>query len=197
MSTCWLTHNIAPQISLHDPPYHKTMKKYENSQGMEAFLFSPLKFAIRTWFFTCPHYLGLFRIVFECSPSIHDQGKMLVLPNQLVCEVPSTSDQCFVSSQPILCHSHTQTRIIIFHDVPLSIPRKPSPNRAAIEFSRIAVPTTVLLKDDRKDFVQEKRLGLPYWTNTSAICVVVDVPICLDIPDWGICSIFGAFSILT
>ena len=26
VSSCLLTHNIAPLISLHDPPYHKTMK---------------------------------------------------------------------------------------------------------------------------------------------------------------------------
>ena len=25
-SSCWPTDNIAPHISLHDPPYHKTMK---------------------------------------------------------------------------------------------------------------------------------------------------------------------------
>ena len=31
-SSCLPTHNIAPHISLHDPPYHKTMKKYEDSQ---------------------------------------------------------------------------------------------------------------------------------------------------------------------
>ena len=30
--------------------------------------------------------------VFECIPSIHDQGQMLVLPNQLLCFVLSTSD---------------------------------------------------------------------------------------------------------
>ena len=29
-SSCLLTHNIAPHISSHDPPYHKTMKKYED-----------------------------------------------------------------------------------------------------------------------------------------------------------------------
>ena len=33
--------NIAPHISSHDLPYHKTMKKYENSQSMEVFQFSP------------------------------------------------------------------------------------------------------------------------------------------------------------
>ena len=84
-SSCLLTHTIAPHISLHDPPQHKTMKKYEDSQSMEAFLFSPLKFAIRTWFCNGPQYLCLFNIVFECIPSIHDQGKMLVLSNRLLC----------------------------------------------------------------------------------------------------------------
>ena len=45
---------------------------------------------------------------------IHDQGKMLVLPNQLLYWVLSTSDQCFVSFQPIWCHPHTQIRITLF-----------------------------------------------------------------------------------
>ena len=52
-SSCLLTHNIAPHISLHDIPYHKTMKKYEVFECMEVFLFSPLKFAIRTWLCNC------------------------------------------------------------------------------------------------------------------------------------------------
>ena len=38
------------------------------------------------------------------------------------------------------------------------------PNRAPIEFCRIAFPTTVLPMDDRTDFAQEERLGLPYGT---------------------------------
>ena len=63
----WLTHNIVPHISLHDLPYHKTMKKYEDFD------------AIRTWFCNCPQYLCLFHIVFEYIPSTHDQGKKLIL----------------------------------------------------------------------------------------------------------------------
>ena len=47
-------------------------------------------------------------------------------------------------------------------------------------FSQIAFPTTVLPKDDRTDFAQEERLGLPYWTMIFAICVVVDESKCLD-----------------
>ena len=36
-SSCLLTHFIAPHISLHDLPCHKTTKKYEHSRSMEVF----------------------------------------------------------------------------------------------------------------------------------------------------------------
>ena len=74
-SSCLLTHNIAPHISLHDPPYHKTMKKYEDFEGMIVSLFPPRKFAIHTWFCNCPQYFDLLRIDVECTPSIHDSRK--------------------------------------------------------------------------------------------------------------------------
>ena len=35
------THNIVPHIALRHPPYHKTMKKYEDFEGMVISLFSP------------------------------------------------------------------------------------------------------------------------------------------------------------
>ena len=69
-SSCLLTHKYRSTHFLHDPPYHKTMKKYEDSQSMESFLFSPLKFTIQTWFCNCPQYLYLFHIVFECCGSL-------------------------------------------------------------------------------------------------------------------------------
>ena len=62
---------------------HKTMKKYEDFEGMVISLLHPLKFAIQTWFCNCPQYFGLLRIDVECIPSIHDPRKMLVLPNRL------------------------------------------------------------------------------------------------------------------
>ena len=140
---------------------------------------------LKTWFCNCPQYLCLFHIVFEYSPSIHDQWKTLVLPNRLLPWVLSTSDQCFVSFQPIWCHPHTQIRRTLVHGVRKSIPNlEPSPNRAAKGFSQIAFPITVLPKDDRTDFAQEERLGLPLWTMIWAICVVVDESRCLDIPIW-------------
>ena len=84
-SSCLPIHNIVPHTSLHDQPCHKTMKKHEYFEGMVIFLILPRKFAIQTWFSNCPQYFCLFHIFFECIPSLHDPGKMLVLPNQLLC----------------------------------------------------------------------------------------------------------------
>ena len=61
-------HNIAPHISLHDQPCHKTMKKYEHFEIMVVSPLFPRKFAIRTWFSNSLQYLCLFGIVVECIP---------------------------------------------------------------------------------------------------------------------------------
>ena len=160
-----------------------TMKKYEDFEGKVISLFSPRKFSIRTWFCNCPQYVCLFGIVFECIPSFHDPGKMLVLPNRLLHWVLSTSDQDFVSFQPNLYHPHTQIRIILFHDERRDIPNLEfAPSHVSKWFSQIAFPIIVLPENDRTDFAWEERLGLPYWTMILAICVVVDESKCLDTP---------------
>ena len=161
-------------------------------------IFRLQKFRIKTWFCNSLQYLYLFRIAVECIPSVHDQGKMLVLPYQLLCWVVSTSDQDFVSFQPILCHPHTQTKITLFHGVRRDIPNLEfSPNRVSIGFSQIAFPIIVLSEDDRTDFVQEERLGLPYWTMIKAICFVVDETTCLEIPglDFSIILVHPPFKL--
>ena len=137
---------------------------------------------IQTLLCNCPRCLCLFHIVFECSPSKHDQGKMLVLPIRLLYWVLSTSDQDFVSFQPILCHPHTQIIIILLHGVQTNIPNWKPPNRAAIRFSQIAFPMIVLPKDDHTDSVQVEQVGLRYWTMIQAICVLVNESKCLNIP---------------
>ena len=97
--------------------------------------------------------------------------------------VVSTSEKDLVSFQPILCHPHTQIRIILSHDEQRDIPNLEfSHSHVSIGLSQIAFPIIVLLKDDHTDFVQEERLGLPYWTMILAICVVVDGSKCLDNP---------------
>ena len=55
-------------------------------------------------------------------------------------------------------------------------------NRVLIKLTRVAFLIIVLREDDRTDFAQEERLGLPYWTMILAICVVVDESKCLDTP---------------
>ena len=60
----------------------------------------------------CPQYLCLFHIVFECIPSIHDQGKDVVSPRStsLLSTFHIGLMFLFLSSQ-FLCHPHTQIRI--------------------------------------------------------------------------------------
>ena len=78
---------------------------------------------------------------------------------------PQRINIVFLSSQFELFNPHTQIRITLFHGVPISIPNwKLSLNRISIRFSQIPFPIIVLPKDDHTDFVQEERLGLPYWT---------------------------------
>ena len=84
-SFCSPTHNIVPHISWHDPPCHRTTKKYADFLTMEIFRLLQRKFWIQTRFCHCQQYLCLFHIVFEYIPGTHDRGKMLVLQNQLLC----------------------------------------------------------------------------------------------------------------
>ena len=79
----------------------------------------------------------------------------MINPYQLLCLVFSTSDQDFVSFQPIKCHPRTQIRVVLFHDERRDIPNlESSPSHVSIELSQIAFPTTVLLKDDHTDSAQ-------------------------------------------
>ena len=83
-SSCSPTHNIVPHISWHDLPCHRTTKKYVDFPSMIIIQLLLRKFWIKIWFCNCQQYLCLFQIVFEYIPGIHDQGKMLVLPNRLL-----------------------------------------------------------------------------------------------------------------
>ena len=166
------------------------MKKYEDFERKEVFLFFPLKFSIRTWFCICPQYFAYFTLSLSADHVFHNQGKMLVLPNRLLCSVISTSDQDFVSFLSNLWHPHTRIRIILFHAAQRDIPNLEfSPSHASIGVSQIAFPIMVWPKYDRRDFAQEERLALSYWTMISAICVVADESKCLDIPIWAFSTI--------
>ena len=84
-SFCSPTHNIVPHISWHDLPCHRTTKKYTDFPSMVFFQLLLVKFWIQTWFYNCQQYLCIFHAVFGYIPGLHDQGMMLVLPNQLLC----------------------------------------------------------------------------------------------------------------
>ena len=105
-SSYFLTHNFAPRISSRDFPYPKTMKKYEDFEGMEIFPLHQQKFTIQTWLCTCPQYLYLFRIVFENIPSLHDPRKMLVLPKSTSLLSTFHIGSRFFSSQFDVIHTH-------------------------------------------------------------------------------------------
>ena len=126
-----------------------------------------------------------FHIVFECSPSIHDEKKDVGSPqiNFFVWYFPHRT-HIFVSLQPISCHPHTQIRIILFHGVRTSIPNwNPSPNRVSTGFSQIASPTTVLPKG--------------VHTMIYAIHVLVDVSQMSGHSDLGIFNHLSASSMFT
>ena len=198
---CSPVRNIVPRISLHDLPCHRTMRKCSRqvSLSLVAFLLLRQRFWIRTYSCNCPPYLCMFGGLFECNPNRHGQGTMSVLSNQRLSRVFSPLSRCCVSFQPVFMASTYTDKNKSFFSVnePAFPIWNPSPNRVSIGFSQIAFPKIVLPKDDRTDFAQEERLGLRYWTMTSAICVVVDESKCLDIPILEFFNFCGASSIFT
>ena len=112
LCSCWVVLFANSQYrSTHFLAWNfQIIRPWRNTNIIRVCLFLPRKFAIQTWLCNCQQYLCLFHIVFEYTWS----RKMLVLPNQLLCLVLSTSDYYFVSFQPILRHAHTQIRKIPF-----------------------------------------------------------------------------------
>ena len=73
--------------------------------------------------------------------------------------VGSSKYMSLLNAFPHRIHVLFLSRIILFHDVQRDIPNLEfSPSHVSIGFSLIALPKTVLPKDDRKDFFQEERL---------------------------------------
>ena len=102
----------------------------------------------------------------------------------------------FLSSQFDVIH--TQIRITLFSRCTNKHSQlETSPNRARIGFSQIAFPITVLPKGDHTDFVQEERLGLPYWTMILAILCRGRRIQMSGHSDFGIFNNLGASSIFT
>ena len=185
-SSCLPTHNIVPHISWHDLPYRGTTKKYEDSRIMD--FFSSLRGNSQTWLCNCPQYLSAAQ-VYMINERCWFSKKLLYL-------VLSTSDQCFVFPANLTSSTYRDKNNPFSRCTNKHSREKPSPNRISIGFSQIAFSITVLPKDDDRDFAQKERLGLPYWTMISAICVVVDESQCLDIPIWEFSVILERLSFL-
>ena len=141
-------------------------------------------FWIQTWFCNCQHYLRLFYTVFE-DIQVHMIKKRFWFSqiNFFVEYFPHRINiYCFFPVK-LMSSTYTDKNNPFSQCTERDIPNlELSPSHASIGFSQIAFPIIVLLKDDHTDFVQEERLGLPYFTMILAICVVVDESKCLDIP---------------
>ena len=61
------------------------MKKYEDFEGMVIFPIPPRKFAIRTGSVIVHNIFAYFTVSSSTSQEYVIQGKMLVLPNRLLC----------------------------------------------------------------------------------------------------------------
>ena len=122
----------------HDLPYSKTTKRIDFFRAWKFFSCSCGIFGIKLGSVFVNNIFAYFTMSLSTSQENIYLRNMLVLSNRLLCWVLSTSDQDFVSSQPIWCDPHTQIRTYLFHGVRISIPIwKPSPNRAAKGFSQI------------------------------------------------------------
>ena len=86
-----------PHTFWHDLPCRRTTWKSPMFPRLVVF---PENSWIQTWLCNCQQYLCSCRVVFECSPSVRDQGTMSVLPNQLLYWVlPHWTKILFLSSQ--------------------------------------------------------------------------------------------------
>ena len=112
---------------------------------MEVFQFHPRKLVIQTWLLNCPQHVFLFHTVFECNPSIHDQGKMLVLLIDFFIEYfPNLINVLFFPAN-FMSSTYTDKNNLLSRGTNKYSQLETSfPNRVSIGFSQIAFPITVL-----------------------------------------------------
>ena len=101
------THNIVPHISLHDPPCHNTMKKYEDFEGMV--IFSTQAAENSNMVSVIVHSIFcLFRIFLWVHPKYPWSKKDVGSPKSTSLLVLSTSDQgcVFFPANFYITHMH-------------------------------------------------------------------------------------------
>ena len=192
---CSPARNIAPHMSLHDLPYHRTVKRCPSQVSLNkvTFLLLLQRSWIRTCSCNCPQHLGSFRTLVERKPksSRNDVGTP---------KSTSFSSTFHIGSMSYLFPASFMSSTYTDKNSPFSrLANKQShfgtfSNRVPKELSRTAFPIKVAPEDDRTDFPQEERLGLPCWTMIFAICASVDGSKYLDILTWIIFNNDGASS---
>ena len=104
---CSPAHNIAPHISLHDLPYHRTMRRCLRQVSLNKVTFLLL---LQRIFCNCPQHLCSFRILVEYNPNKHGQRMMSVRPKKNVFHeyLPHWVNILHLPSQFYIVHIHSQ-----------------------------------------------------------------------------------------
>ena len=150
--------NIAPHISLHDLPDHRTMKRCPRQVSLNkvAFLLLLRRSKIQTYFCICPQYLCSFRILVECNPNKRGQGRMLVRPIRLLSQVLFHIGSMFCFFPANFMTSTYTDKNSPFSRFCENIPALfQTVYRVPVELSRIA-SIVILPENDRTDFAQEE-----------------------------------------
>ena len=192
--------SIFRRISLHDLPYHRTMKKClrQVSEGWWAFLSLLQDLGLNQ--FSVIIYNVIACLAFSLSATkinVVKESCGFSQINVFHYYFPHWVAVLFFPSQFYIVHIHWQEQSFFTVTEETFSIRKLFPNRTSIGFSQIAFPLIVLSKDDRTNSFQEERLGLPYWTMIWVICASVDVSKSLDILTLELFNNVGASSILT
>ena len=197
-SFCLPTHNIVPHISWHDLPCHGTTKRYTDFPSMVIFRLFLRKFWIQTWFCYCQQYLAYSTLSLSASQVFMIEDDVGSPKSTSLLSSFHIGSIFWFFPANLMSSTYTDKNNPFFTVYEKAFPiGNLSPNVFQQGFLKIAFPMIVLPKDDHTAFVQEERLGLPYWTMILAICVVVDESKCLDIPIWESSVIWGTSSIFT
>ena len=178
VSSCWLTRNIVPHIFA----WRTTSQIHEEIQrfaGMELFLFSPQKFAIRTWFCNCPQSSLISRCRWVQPQYTWSRKDGFSQIDFFIEHIPHPINIFFPTN--FMSSTHTDKKNLFSRCTKRHSQLEFFPSHVSTRFSQTAFPMIFLPKGDRTDSFREERLDLPYLTMIQAICFVVDESKCMYI----------------
>ena len=178
---CLPLHSIVQHIFEHVPPCRRSTLPFvsEVSATPVLFLLLQQKYVTQTFSRTVQWLFHSVCIHVECIPSTHGQETMCVRQYPRLSSISSTWEPYSASCQPFWCHLRFLTEITLVSDERTYIPSSEFvPNQASSNcLSSIAIG----LMGVQKIFVQEVPQDLQLFPRISAICVVEDVSIRLEI----------------